>query len=505
MAAALQRAFPSANVSHYSGALPATTSAFATPSIPKLVRPEADLVFVEYTVNDGWDGDETPLPRSELAKSFERTLRTLLSLPKKPAVVIMNALPSNASRAALPFWQSGEDYYSVLSQYYSLPSLSMRDAIWREYIEASEILRRAQSEADKTEQAKTGNGTAVAAMVDPSRVLPARLRGFGTWEVNQLDERHPTQRGQRMMSDLVVGLLQSAWVDMAVRGAVRARGGSGGGHGGVGGGQEGEGGGHGSGGDLLAVHDHTPLPPPMYEGNDAGAVALQCLLGKDLASAAVEGLAVADGDSGGGGSSSSQWRLVNDGDAVKQKWGLVADKPGAELVLVLDTRVTGRSDNAPAAAATALLKRDNNRLRHRNRRSLASLWPWAKKAAAAAAARDAPRPASAPPSASAPLDAELWVGITRSWRGQGKAELVCEGGGCRCEAPVELRGFEANGRRVTQNYVERVAVSQARDCRVVVRLPKKGGAGPDGGTRVKLVGVTVASSLPEAARAGGGC
>jgi lysophospholipase L1-like esterase len=537
-AANLARAFPSSNVTHLSGALPATTSAFATPSIPKLIRPEADLVFVEYTVNDGWE-DEPPIAKSDRAKAFERTLRTLLSLPRRPAVVLVHALPSNASRAGLPFWASEEDHYGVLAQYYDVPSLSVRDAVWHEYLEAARLLTKAQEEADGKERERTGNATAVAPMVDPSAVLAdENLRLFATWQFNQLDERHPTQRGQRMMADLVIGLLQHEFVRTAVRRATAARR-----RGAGGGGDEGD---AAASSSSFAVHDaRSTLPPPMYEGNDAGAVALQCLLGKELAAVAVEGLEGKEGGDNGGDDSAPQkklWRLVNDGDEKKPKWGLAADVPGSELVLELDTRVAGRGkkEQQPAAAAstaTTTKVGDDARRHHdrrlsssshlphpdrdhdhdRRRRGLRSWWSWwetsSSAAHAAAASRDAPNPArpsaDPPPNSQAPLDAELWVGVTRSWRGQGSARLTCEGGGCRCDALL-LRAHDA-GRKVTQNYVERVPVSQSAQCRVVVRLPVEGdeGKGPDGGTRVKLVGVTVASSLPGAAEAaaaaGGGC
>ena len=53
--------------------------------IPK----EADIVFVEYSVND----PQAPMPHftNDMRRGMERLLRRLLTYPKRPAVVLMHA------------------------------------------------------------------------------------------------------------------------------------------------------------------------------------------------------------------------------------------------------------------------------------------------------------------------------------------------------------------------------------------------------------------------------
>jgi hypothetical protein len=78
----LAAAFPAANVSlNLRGAIPATPSSFAALCLDELVR-DADLVTVEFNVNDGAGAADDPL-----RLAHERLLRRLLALPSAPAVV----------------------------------------------------------------------------------------------------------------------------------------------------------------------------------------------------------------------------------------------------------------------------------------------------------------------------------------------------------------------------------------------------------------------------------
>ena len=77
----LGAAFPAADVSlNLKGVVPGTPSSFAALCLDALVR-DADLVTVEYNINDSGAAD------SPLRLAHERLLRRLLALPSAPAVV----------------------------------------------------------------------------------------------------------------------------------------------------------------------------------------------------------------------------------------------------------------------------------------------------------------------------------------------------------------------------------------------------------------------------------
>ncbi len=67
----------------------------------------ADLVLVEYTVNDnaGYADDGVDSPK---VLAFERLLRKLLRQPHAPAVVLVHAMPSWMIGHKLPFYESSE-------------------------------------------------------------------------------------------------------------------------------------------------------------------------------------------------------------------------------------------------------------------------------------------------------------------------------------------------------------------------------------------------------------
>ncbi|KAF6266240.1 hypothetical protein COO60DRAFT_1632898 [Scenedesmus sp. NREL 46B-D3] len=127
----MQRAFPRASISLRNGALPATPSALMNMCLEQYVDDDVDLVFVEYVANDGSNRfDEVK------AKVYERLLRKLLNRRSKPAVVLMQLMPkgmafAHGSREKVPFHGTLEDIYGAQAQYYDLPWLSFRNAMWR--------------------------------------------------------------------------------------------------------------------------------------------------------------------------------------------------------------------------------------------------------------------------------------------------------------------------------------------------------------------------------------
>ncbi len=70
-----------------------------------------------------------------LHRSYERLLRTLLQLPRRPAVVLLELYSWLAKSWANPkgdgsFWASAERYHFEFAEYYGLPLLSLRAAAY---------------------------------------------------------------------------------------------------------------------------------------------------------------------------------------------------------------------------------------------------------------------------------------------------------------------------------------------------------------------------------------
>ena len=124
----LVRRFPNAHKVQNSG-LGGVMYAYMALCYSWHVPQDADLVFVEYAVNDQppTDGKEYPMP--QLA-ALERLIRSLLKLPRRPAVVLFNVFKWEKFWGEPVFWRTPEDEMNILGQYYDLGSVSMRNAFW---------------------------------------------------------------------------------------------------------------------------------------------------------------------------------------------------------------------------------------------------------------------------------------------------------------------------------------------------------------------------------------
>jgi lysophospholipase L1-like esterase len=126
----LRGAFPRANVTTRNGALPATPSALMNMCLETYVDDDVDLVFVEYVANDGSNALDTVKP-----KVYERLVRKLLNKRNRPAVVLVQLMPKGmafapGNREKVPFAATLEDVYGAQAQYYDLPWLSFRNAMY---------------------------------------------------------------------------------------------------------------------------------------------------------------------------------------------------------------------------------------------------------------------------------------------------------------------------------------------------------------------------------------
>uniref|UniRef100_A0A7S0IPL4 SGNH hydrolase-type esterase domain-containing protein n=1 Tax=Calcidiscus leptoporus TaxID=127549 RepID=A0A7S0IPL4_9EUKA len=145
----LNATFPGVTHEHYSGAVPASGPSYMEHCVHWHVDPHADLVLLEYAVNFEPGGDD--------AAAFERLLRKLLAMPNRPAVVILNPMelmPADGKRIhftgpkqfndgysagpvdeedmGFQYAAAAEDAINALAQYYGVPCVSLRNALFTE-------------------------------------------------------------------------------------------------------------------------------------------------------------------------------------------------------------------------------------------------------------------------------------------------------------------------------------------------------------------------------------
>eukprot|EP00195_Chlamydomonas_chlamydogama_P012413 CAMPEP_0202908854 /NCGR_PEP_ID=MMETSP1392-20130828/47410_1 /ASSEMBLY_ACC=CAM_ASM_000868 /TAXON_ID=225041 /ORGANISM="Chlamydomonas chlamydogama, Strain SAG 11-48b" /LENGTH=503 /DNA_ID=CAMNT_0049598371 /DNA_START=225 /DNA_END=1732 /DNA_ORIENTATION=- len=198
----LQSAFPEATISARNGAVGSTTSSFLDLCMPNHVDPDVDLVVVEYSVNDGYVHSHL---EHEQMYAYERVVRKLaqghISATQRrgqdpPALMLLHnwrccrgdhVVISNNKTTVTPtlshFYRNAEDHYNVLAQYYGLPSLSLRNALFHAAASSQQGF-----------------------MVD--EVLPSQ-HGIRI---------HPNDRGMKYIADVVVHAVQQALLSLALEG-----------------------------------------------------------------------------------------------------------------------------------------------------------------------------------------------------------------------------------------------------------------------------------------------
>ncbi|KAG2431193.1 hypothetical protein HXX76_009721 [Chlamydomonas incerta] len=206
----LIEAFPRSNVTTRNGCVPGITSQYMIMCLEQSLDAGVELVFVEFNLNDGQDGN---LYNNRPVKDTERLVRRLLALPSRPAVVLLHSPqhgmasypqghPKNPDNDLyVPFYNTPEDAYGAVSQYYDVPGLSMRTALYR-------------------------------------LAVHLQREGF-LWE-QTFQDIHPGVHGHRCVADLPIYLLQQVALGLLLR--------------------------------PFSPEDEEVLreglPPPMYEGND---------------------------------------------------------------------------------------------------------------------------------------------------------------------------------------------------------------------------------------------
>ncbi|GLI65991.1 hypothetical protein VaNZ11_009684 [Volvox africanus] len=213
-------AFPRANITARNGCTPGVPTPYMIMCLELSVDTDVDLVFMEYTLNDGID---PMLFNNRIVMDMERLVRRVMDLPNHPAVVFMHVPtfgmanypkgheknPGNETYTR--FYETTEDAQTAISQYYDVQYLSLRTAMYRLAVHKG-------------------------------------LEGF-RWEDAFVDH-HPGDHGHKIMADLAVNLIQRVTLGLLMEPYSAA--------------------------DMEAANE--PLPPPMYEGNTAPSSPM-CLVG----------------------------------------------------------------------------------------------------------------------------------------------------------------------------------------------------------------------------------
>ncbi|KAG1663229.1 hypothetical protein FOA52_004430 [Chlamydomonas sp. UWO 241] len=210
LGSALRTAFPKANVTMHNGCFPGTPSAFANMCSSKMVKPDVDLLLIEYVTNDFAIDSMFANVRM---MAYERLLRKVMQKQRYPAVLLVQHLtwgqgfPEGHKLQGQPvvqkmYHESAEDQYGSMAQYYSLPWLSYRNAVW----------------------------------IDAAYRRPWFPTG---WSTLSADYVHPNDVGHRMLADIIMWLIHSTAVDLLWQPFSKTD----------------------------AWYIHMPLPPPMHRGN----------------------------------------------------------------------------------------------------------------------------------------------------------------------------------------------------------------------------------------------
>ncbi|MEW5309675.1 MAG: hypothetical protein WDW38_001544 [Sanguina aurantia] len=125
---------PAAQIVLTNSAVGSSSPPFCTLCLEALMPPdeEVDLVLVDFSPN--LEADAQLLQATPVYMMYERLIRRLLTWKGAPAVVLVQMLwPRNVhwmGNRTIDFVQTTEDAVGVLAQYYGIPTVSMRNALW---------------------------------------------------------------------------------------------------------------------------------------------------------------------------------------------------------------------------------------------------------------------------------------------------------------------------------------------------------------------------------------
>ncbi|GLI61581.1 hypothetical protein VaNZ11_003996 [Volvox africanus] len=262
------------------GAVPGTSSQYMSSCHNAHVPRDADVIFVEYAVND----EEMPMPHmnNQIRRPYERLLRKLLGYPNRPAVILMHAyrwfqLPGDTSGQ---FWMSGERQQSEFGLFYGLPQLSVKACCYHYMVEGKKGFQVKRPRADRH------------GVIQHENFIDATLKGFAFF----YDVIHPDgNTGHRVMGEIAAQLVLDVWADVAS-------------------------------GSQLSPEDQqaidAPLPSPMLPDN-LESKADKCFIGPAFQRTMIE-------------SDGFEW--INEGKSANlPKWGYVSDVPDKYIKFKINT------------------------------------------------------------------------------------------------------------------------------------------------------------------------
>ena len=129
-----------------------------------------DIILLEYALNDDDVGEGLRYSTAgEVSVTFERLIRSIRTLLPSTAVVVTEAF--RQSTGLHMGFLSGQNYHDIVSKYYELPVISIREALWHEYFELKEKSQ--------------------------------------LWQVFPSGMSHPSREGQRLIADIIAREIMS--------------------------------------------------------------------------------------------------------------------------------------------------------------------------------------------------------------------------------------------------------------------------------------------------------
>lgn len=134
----LRTAFPDVNFQLVNLARRATPTTFAALCLLERAPTDVDLVIVEYSVN-GYGGQCQCFTDNQVA-GYETLLRKAIKKAPQAAFLAYAAFMWKKNSGAFePFYYTGEDQHAVVARRYSIPMVSVRDALYDHVTEESNV------------------------------------------------------------------------------------------------------------------------------------------------------------------------------------------------------------------------------------------------------------------------------------------------------------------------------------------------------------------------------
>lgn len=289
--------FPHSDHVFVNRAIPASTAFLFATCLSHHVPPDADLVTLEFTVNERKEAPFTSIER----RSFEQLLRRLLAYPGRPAIMMLHHYSwFDSAGDGLDqglYYAEPESQLSTLAQFYDIPVLSVRAAVWRLMAAGTRHFKVNKVTLMNRTHRYLQNGTWV------ERALPASAQGLIAKQAYfYVDSLHPYDPGHQTLAELLVQPLVRAVQEVEAGEAL---------------GED----------DVRHAAELTAadLPPPMIPGN-ADEEPGFCALLEDFKGVVVE-------------QQGFEYRpeRPNASGFRNQKWGWTSSQPGCWAELEVDT------------------------------------------------------------------------------------------------------------------------------------------------------------------------